>query len=291
MPQQTSLINVILLAAGGFFMFVCMDSTAKYLGTVMPVTQAIWGRFFFHLVSLIIFFLIFKPKVNLKKNFKLQIIRSILMVTATTFMFYSLQKFDLVDIYVVFFSAPLIVSLLSAYFLKDILSFKGIILMLLSFGSIIYSLGPSMKIFSIDLIFPIVPPICWALYQFFTKVVSTDNEPFASIFYTSILGAIIFTIFISFNWVPLEKDIYWFYLVILGVAGFVSHSLIIYAIQLSNLSFVTNFQYSQLIWSTIINFLIFGVPFDYNKIIGVIGIIIFGLLFIKTEGKKDKIKV
>ena len=83
MPQQTSLINVILLAAGGFFMFVCMDSTAKYLGTVMPVTQAIWGRFFFHLVSLIIFFLIFKPKVNLKKNFKVQIIRSILMVTAT----------------------------------------------------------------------------------------------------------------------------------------------------------------------------------------------------------------
>jgi drug/metabolite transporter (DMT)-like permease len=55
------------------------------------------------------------------------------MVTATTFMFYSLQKFDLVDIYVVFFSAPLIVSLLSAYFLKDILSFKGIMLMLSKF--------------------------------------------------------------------------------------------------------------------------------------------------------------
>ena len=286
-PQHTSLLNVILLAAGGFFMFVCMDSTAKYLGTVMPVTQAIWGRFFFHLISLIIFFLIFKPKVNLKKNFKVQIIRSTLMVTATTFMFYSLQKFDLVDIYVVFFTAPLIVSLLSAYFLKDILSPKGIALMLLSFGSIIYSLGPSMRIFTPDLIFPIVPPICWALYQFFTKVVSGDNDPFAAIFYTSILGAIIFSIFIFFNWVPLEKNIYWLYLTLLGVAGFVSHSLIIYAIQLSNLSFVTNFQYSQLVWSTIINFIIFGVPFDYNKIIGVIGIIIFGIMFIRTEGKTN----
>jgi drug/metabolite transporter (DMT)-like permease len=208
------------------------------------------------------------------------------MVTATTFMFYSLQKFDLVDIYVVFFTAPLIVSLLSAYFLKDILSTKGILLMLLSFGSIVYSLGPSMRIFSLDLIFPIVPPICWALYQFFTKVVSGDNDPFAAIFYTSILGAIIFSIFIFFNWVPLEKNIFWFYLVILGVAGFISHSLIIYAIQLSNLSFVTNFQYSQLVWSTIINFLIFGVPFDYNKIVGVIGIIVFGIMFIRTEGKK-----
>ena len=287
MHQKTSLINVILLAAGGFFLFVCMDSTAKYLGTVMPVTQAIWGRFFFHLISLIIFFLVFKPKVNLKKNFKIQIIRSILMVTATSFMFFSLQKFDLVDIYVVFFTAPLIVSLLSAYFLKDILSTKGILLMLLSFGSIVYSLGPSMKIFSLDLIFPIVPPICWALYQFFTKVVSGDNDPFAAIFYTSILGAIIFSVFIIFNWVPLEKNIFWFYLIILGTLGFISHSLIIYAIQLSNLSFVTNFQYSQLVWSTIINFLIFGVPFDYNKIVGVIGIIVFGILFIRTEGKKS----
>ena len=286
MPKQTPLFHVILLAAGGFFMFVCMDSTAKYLGTVMPITQAIWGRFFFHLVSLIAFFLIFKPKVNLKKNFKVQLIRSTLMVTATTFMFYSLQKFDLVDIYVIFFTAPLIVSLLSAYFLKDILTFKGIILMLLSFGSIIYSLGPSMKIFSFDLIFPIVPPICWALYQFFTKVVSNDNDPFAAIFYTSILGAIIFSIYIIFNWEPMEKNIYWVYLTFLGLAGFITHSLIIYAIQLSNLSFVTNFQYSQLIWSTIINFLIFGVPFDMNKIIGVIGIITFGILFIRTEGSK-----
>ena len=286
MPKQTPLFHVILLATGGFFMFVCMDSTAKYLGTVMPITQAIWGRFFFHLVSLIVFFLIIKPKVNLKKNFKVQLIRSTLMVTATTFMFYSLQKFDLVDIYVVFFTAPLIVSLLSAYFLKDILTFKGIILMLLSFGSIIYSLGPSMKIFSLDLIFPIVPPICWALYQFFTKVVSNDNDPFAAIFYTSILGAIIFSIYIIFNWEPMEKNIYWVYLIFLGLAGFISHSLIIYAIQLSNLSFITNFQYSQLIWSTIINFLIFGVPFDMNKIIGVIGIITFGILFIRTEGSK-----
>jgi drug/metabolite transporter (DMT)-like permease len=73
----------------------------------------------------------------------------------------------------------------------------------------------------------------------------------------------------------------------MGIAGFVSHFILIYAIQLSNLSFVTNFQYSQLLWSTIINFFIFGVPFDLNKIFGVIGIIVFGILFIRTEGKKN----
>ena len=289
--QKASLIKVIFLSASGFFLFVCMDSTAKYLGNVMPVTQAVWGRFFFHFVALCVYFVVFKPKLNLTRNFKIQIIRSLLMVTATFFMFNSLQRFDLVDIYVVFFSAPLIVSLLSAYFLKDILSPKGIILMLLSFGSIIYALGPSMKIFSPELIFPIVPPLCWALYQFFTKLISGNNEPFSAVFYTAVTGALIFTIYISFNWVPIENNIYWIGLVAMGIFGFISHFIIIYAIQLSNLSFLTNFQYSQLLWSTIINFLIFGVPADISKIIGLIGIIIFGVLFIRVEGTKRVKKI
>ena len=289
--QKASLIKVIFLSASGFFLFVCMDSTAKYLGSVMPVTQAVWGRFFFHFIALCVYFLLFKPKLNLTRNFKIQIIRSLLMVTATFFMFNSLQRFDLVDIYVVFFSAPLIVSLLSAYFLKDILSPKGIVLMLLSFGSIVYALGPSMKILSPELIFPIVPPLCWALYQFFTKLISGNNEPFSAVFYTAVTGALIFTIYISFNWMPIENNIYWIGLVAMGIFGFVSHFIIIYAIQLSNLSFVTNFQYSQLLWSTIINFLIFGVPADISKIIGLIGIIIFGVLFIRVEGSKKVKKI
>ena len=285
--NKSSLFKIILLSSSGFFMFVCMDSLAKFLGSVMPVTQAVWGRFFFHFIAMLIYFLIFKPKLNLTKNFKIQILRSLLMVTATFFMFNSLQRFDLVDIYVVFFSAPLIVAILSAYFLKDVLSLKGFLLMLLSFGSILYSLGPSMKVLSPELIFPLVPPLCWALYQFFTKLISGNNDPFAAVFYTAIIGTIVSSVYISFNWVPLEKNIYWIPLIIMGIAGFVSHFILIYAIQLSNLSFVTNFQYSQLLWSTIINFLIFGVPFDLNKIFGVIGIIVFGILFIRTEGKKN----
>jgi len=289
--KKPPLVKIILLSSTGFFMFVCMDSLAKYLGEVMPITQAVWGRFFFHFIALIIYFFIFRPKINLTKNFKVQILRSILMVTATFFMFNSLQRFDLVDIYVVFFSAPLIVAMLSAIFLKDVLTLKGLLLMVMSFGCIIFSLGPSMKVLSPELIFPLVPPICWALYQFFTKLISGNNDPFASIFYTAITGAIIFTIYVSLNWTPLEKNSYWLLLILLGLAGFISHFMLIYAIQLSNLSFVTNFQYSQLVWSTVINFIIFGVPIDINKIYGVIGIIIFGILFIRTEGKKKKIKV
>ena len=289
--QKIHLIKVIFLATTGFFILVCQDSTAKYLGTMMPLNQVIWGRFFFHFVMILILFAILKPKINLKNNFKINIIRSILMVFATFFFVHSLQKFDLVDIYVVFFSAPLIVSILSALFLKDVLSSKGVILMLLSFSCIIYSMSPSMKILSLDLIFPLIPPICWALYQFFTKFISGSNNPLVALFYAAVVGATTFTIYVIFKWTPIENGNLWVGLIFLGVLGFTSHLLIIFAIQLSNLSFVTNFQYSQLIWSTLINFYIFGVPFDFNKSIGVVGIIIFGILFIHTEGKKNNRRI
>ncbi len=287
--KNKSITKVIILSISGFFILVCQDSTAKYLGTLMPLNQVIWGRFFFHFVIIIILFSILKPKLNLKSNFKINIIRSILMVFATFFFIHSLQKFDLVDIYVVFFSAPLIVSMLTALFLKDILSSKGIILMLLSFGCIIYSMSPSMKVLSLDLIFPLVPPVCWALYQFFTKFISVNNDPLVALFYAAVVGAIVFSIYVMLDWTPIENKRLWVWLIFLGILGFTSHLLIIFAIQLSNLSFVTNFQYSQLIWSTLINFYIFGVPFDFNKTFGVIGIIVFGVLFVQAESRKKKI--
>ena len=287
--KNKSITKVIILSISGFFILVCQDSTAKYLGTLMPLNQVIWCRFFFHFVIILILFAILKPKLNLKSNFKINIIRSILMVFATFFFIHSLQKFDLVDIYVVFFSAPLIVSILTALFLKDILSSKGIILMLLSFGCIIYSMSPSMKVLSLDLIFPLVPPVCWALYQFFTKFISGNNDPLVALFYAAVVGAIVFSIYVMLDWTPIENKKLWIWLVFLGVLGFTSHLLIIFAIQLSNLSFVTNFQYSQLIWSTLINFYIFGVPFDFNKTFGVIGIIVFGVLFVQAESRKMKI--
>ena len=287
--KNKSITKVIILSISGFFILVCQDSTAKYLGTLMPLNQVIWGRFFFHFVIILILFAILKPKLSLKSNFKINIIRSILMVFATFFFIHSLQKFDLVDIYVVFFSAPLIVSILTALFLKDILSSKGIILMLLSFGCIIYSMSPSMKVLSLDLIFPLVPPVCWALYQFFTKFISGNNDPLVALFYAAVVGAIVFSIYVMLDWTPIENNSLWVWLIFLGVLGFTSHLLIIFAIQLSNLSFVTNFQYSQLIWSTLNNFYIFGVPFDFNKTFGVIGIIVFGVLFVQAESRKKKL--
>jgi len=277
---------IILLASSAYFMFVVMDSLAIHLTQSTNVDQLIWGRYFFHFLSMLIYFLIFKPKMDLKKNFKLQIARSSLLVCGTTLMFISLKHFNLVDIYVLFFAAPLILALLSAIFLKDNLSLVGWVLMILSFASIVFSIGPGMKVFTPKLIIPFAIPVFWACYQFLTKLISSNKEPFVAVFYSGLVGTIVFSLYTYINWVPLNSNLIWLQLFILGTAGFVAHLILVYAIQLSNLSFVANFQYSQLVWSSIISFLIFGTHIEISRIFGMIAIIVFGVLFIKFELSK-----
>ena len=289
MPKiKKSNFIVILLASTAYFMFVLMDTLAKHLTEIIKVDQLIWARYFFHFLSMLIYFLIFRPKMDLKRNFKLQIIRSSLLVLGTTLMFISLKFFNLVDIYILFFSAPLILALLSAIFLKDNLSAIGWILMVLSFVSITFALGPSMKIFRLQLIIPLLIPVFWAFYQYLTKIISASREPFVAVFYSGIVGSVIFSLYAYINWVPLNSNLIWFQLIILGTFGFIAHLVLVYAIQLSNLSFVANFQYSQLIWSSIVSFIIFGIPIELSRLFGIAAIIIFGVLFIKFELSKKK---
>ncbi|MBM5786993.1 MAG: DMT family transporter [Candidatus Fonsibacter sp.] len=277
---------VILLASTAYFTFVLMDSLAKHLTSIINIDQLIWGRYFFHFLSMLIFFLIFKPKLNLKKNFKLQILRSSLLVLGTLCMFVSLKYFNLVDIYILYFSSPLILALLSAFFLKDKLSGMGWILMILSFISIVWAIGPEMKTFSPQLLIPLSIPIVWAFYQYLTKIISVNREPFVAVFYSGIVGTVIFSLYTFVNWIPFNSYMVWLQLIVLGTFGFISHIVLVYAIQLSNLSFVANFQYSQLVWSSIVSFLIFGVPIEINRLFGMVAIIIFGVLFIKFELSK-----
>ena len=289
MPEiKKSNFIVTLLASTAYFMFVLMDTLAKHLTEIIKVDQLIWARYFFHFLSMLIYFLIFRPKMDLKRNFKLQIIRSSLLVLGTTFMFISLKFFNLVDIYILFFSAPLILALLSAIFLKDNLSAVGWILMVLSFVSIAFALGPNMKIFTPQLIIPFLIPVFWAFYQYLTKIISANKEPFVAVFYSGIVGSVIFSLYTYINWVPLNSNLIWFQLILLGTFGFISHLVLVYAIQLSNLSFVANFQYSQLIWSSLVSFIIFGIPIELSRLIGIAAIIIFGILFIKFELSKKK---
>ena len=276
---------LISISIFSYFLFVLMDSIAKYLSEYINTSQIVWGRYFFHMVLMVIIYFFMSKKINLTKNFSIQIMRSLCLVS-TTFMTYLAVKYnDLINFYIIFFTTPLFVSIFSYFFLKEKLSRFSIILIILSFITIIYALQPNESFLTIYIFLPLLTSIFFALYQLFTKIVSKDKEPFIALFYTGILGSIIFSVIVLFSWQPIQHSSTWIVLFFLGFIGYLSHFIFAFVLQSLDLSFITNFQYSQLIWASLINVYFFNDPLSTSKIIGIILIIFFGILFIQNRFK------
>ena len=281
MTKDRIIAGIFSLVA--FALFVVMDSISKFLADYCSVIQIVWGRYFFHILFMGLIFFFLKKKINFKKNVKIQLLRSIFLICATVLTYISVRYNELINFYIIFFSTPLIASFFSLIFLKEKISKLGFLLIFLSFASIIYSLEPTETFVTYVIVFPFLTAIAFALYQLFTKVVSKDREPFVALFYTSIIGSVIFSILAFIFWTPINSMMAWLILIILGFIGFLSHYLFAIALQTLNLYQVTNFQYTQLIWASLINYFIFGDIVGEKKIIGIFLIIIFGLIFINRE--------
>ena len=266
-----------------FALFVVMDSISKYLADYCSVIQIVWGRYFFHILFMGLIFFFLKKEINFKKNVKIQILRSIFLICATVLTYVSVRYNELINFYIIFFSTPLIASIFSLIFLRENVSKVGFLLIFLSFASIIFSLEPTETFVTYVIVFPFLTAIAFSLYQLFTKVVAKDREPFVALFYTSIIGSILFSILAFIFWTPINSIQIWLILICLGFIGFLSHYLFAIALQTLNLYQVTNFQYTQLIWASLINYFIFGDIVGEKKLIGIFLIIIFGLIFINRE--------
>jgi len=278
-------VFLISIAIFSYFLFVLMDSIAKYLSEYISTSQIIWGRYFFHMLPMLLIYLFTFKKINLTRNFSVQIIRSSCLVACTFLTYLAVKYNDLINFYIIFFTTPLFVSIFSYFFLKEKLSKFSIILIILSFITVIYALQPNETFVTIYIFLPLLTSIFFALYQLLTKIVLRDKEPFVALFYTGLLGSIIFSIIVLFNWQPILDSSIWFILFFLGFIGYLSHFIFAYVLQSLDLSFITNFQYSQLIWASLINVYFFNDPLSTSTIIGIILIVFFGVLFIQNQLK------
>ena len=283
MTQNKMLASLYTLIA--FALFVVMDSIGKYLADYCSVIQIVWGRYFFHILLMFLIFFFIKKKINFGKNIKIQILRSLLLICCTVLTYISVRYNELINFYIIFFSTPLIASFFSYIFLKEKVTKLGFGLIFLSFFTIVYSLDPSASFSTYLIIFPFLTAVAFSLYQLFTKIVAKDKEAFVALFYTSVIGSVLFSILAYLYWTPIESNKAWIILIFLGFIGFLSHYLFAVALQTFNLYYVTNFQYTQLIWASLINYFIFGDIVNERKIIGIVIIIILGLIFINREMK------
>ena len=266
----------ILLMIGAVFCFASMDATAKYLMKEIGPAQTIWARY---TVQAVIVTILILPKINVygRTNYpKLQFLRSVALMMATTLFFFAFSRLGLAEASAIFNISPVLITLGAFLFLREQIGPRRLIGIIVSLLGALIIIRPGTGVFSIYALLPLGAAIFYSTYSLATRFVGTDESPWTSLFYSAIFGAICYSIYIAFYWNPMSNNAI-LLTIIIGLFGTAGHICLIRALTLGEASLVAQFIYTNLLFTTTWGFVLFGNLPDFWTIVGALIIVAAGI--------------
>ena len=266
----------ILLMIGAVFCFASMDATAKYLMKEIGPAQTIWARY---TVQAVIVTVLILPKINVygRTNYpKLQFLRSVALMMATTLFFFAFSRLGLAEASAIFNISPVLITLGAFLFLREQIGPKRLIGIIVSLLGALIIIRPGTGVFTIYALLPLGAAIFYSTYSLATRFVGTDESPWTSLFYSAIFGAICYSIYIAFYWNPMSSNAI-LLTIIIGLFGTAGHICLIRALTLGEASLVAPFIYINLLFTTTWGFVLFGNLPDFWTIVGALIIVAAGI--------------
>ena len=266
----------ILLMIGAVFCFASMDATAKYLMKEIGPAQTIWARY---TVQAVIVTVLILPKINVygRTNYpKLQFLRSVALMMATTLFFFAFSRLGLAEASAIFNISPVLITLGAFLFLREQIGPRRLIGIIVSLLGALIIIRPGTGVFSIYALLPLGAAIFYSTYSLATRFVGTDESPWTSLFYSALFGAICYSIYIAFYWNPMSNNAI-LLTIIIGLFGTAGHICLIRALTLGEASLVAPFIYTNLLFTTTWGFVLFGNLPDFWTIVGALIIVAAGI--------------
>jgi drug/metabolite transporter (DMT)-like permease len=232
----------------------------KYTLGFYPLMEANWGRFFFATVFAALVAGRRLPEIAKSKLPQWQFVRSSMLAITTVVFNAAIMGVPLPTGTTIMFLTPVIVTLLSSLLLAETVGWRRWTSIGVGFlGAVIVAAGNEFtgKTNSWSVILLLIAALTNASYHTVTRKLRGDN-PLTTLLYAAALGAIITTLLLPFSdWVwPTPAG--WGLLVMAGGFGCLGHLFLIRAYSSAPASVVAPFSYSQLIWSTITGYLVWG---------------------------------
>ena len=276
-------MKAIVLNASAWMIVPVMDAFAKHLSSSMDVLQITWGRYFFTLIFTLSLMLIFyrKSLVWTKKPF-LQLIRGLIFVFSTYLFFYAISEISLPKALTLAFVAPICVTALSPFFLKEQVGIKRWLAVFLGFFGTLVVIRPGLIEFNLATFAALGCGICYGFYLIITKKLSSSDNPLLTLLLSGIVGTIIISPFLPSIWInPTSNQ--WILLVLIGLIASVAHLLLILSLKYADASKLAPLGYTEIITNIIISYYFFNELPDNWTYLGLFIIVISGLYVSKRE--------
>jgi len=271
---------IYILGTFAFFLFTIADTIVKLIGDLYKDTVIFSIASFSALIPVCIYLFYRQSLTEIKtKNFKLHIIRGILMTLTYYFIVKGIILLPLSIAYPIILSAPVLLSVLGIIILKESVSFSKIFSLVLAMAAVFIVSGFSLSEgFDVQgVIFLVLGVIAVACLDFSVRVFGKDERTMALTFYSMLFSGSIFLIF-SLNHFGniLFKD--FLMMISAGLIDGVAMMILIYSLRRIEASFFSITHYSQIIFGIIISIFIFNHYPSSIELLGSVMIIISGYL-------------
>ncbi|AMD00058.1 DMT family transporter [Halomonas chromatireducens] len=269
MPSPTATTSTVdrplrgiafILGAG--LLFTLLDTGVKWLTQSYSPVQVVWARYAGHMLVLGGYLLMLgwprcRAIMASVESLPGQLVRGLLLLAASTFAFLAFRELPLLQVYVINFSSPLLVTLLAIPLLKERVTLASGGAVVVGFIGVVIAVGPLDWRAQPAALLPFGMAFCFALYQLATRRFGRNDHPLASLFYAGLAGALASSLIVPFFWTPIAAGHIPLFLLV-GALGAVSQLMLILAMRCAPASLVSPFLYLQIVWATLSGYLVFG---------------------------------
>lgn len=273
----------IVLMLTGIAGFAVMDATIKWLTADYPVAQIVALRSWFGLPLLCMFALRGGGPAMLKTRRPMVHVGRYLLVFGLSFSFFwALSQMKLVDAIAITFAAPIFITALSVPLLKESVGWHRWMAISIGFCGVLIMLRPGVGVFQWAGVVVIASVLFYSLLMITTRAYKATEQTAALMLYPQLGMSLTGIIIVPFFWVtPNLGDLGLFALA--GMFGSVGVMCLTHAFRLGPAAVISPFEYSALIWATLIGYLVWGELPDVFTLVGAIIVVSSGLYIIYRE--------
>jgi drug/metabolite transporter (DMT)-like permease len=253
------------------FAFCFVAIGVKQVNTNINPFQIIFFRAFIGLISLMIIL----PKtiiVGSFSNIKQHLFRNVFHLVAQYGWVVGIVYLSLAEVTVIEFTTPIWILVLASIFLKEKITTKKSISIVLGFIGILIIMKPSIEVINYNSIIVLFSAICFAITHTVTKkIVKTDSaSDVVFIMCLTQLPISFACAYSNWNW-PNSTDYFW--LILIGLSGICAHFSMAKAMKQVDISSLIPLDYFRLPILILAGLFLYNETFDTTIIIG--GALIF----------------
>jgi drug/metabolite transporter (DMT)-like permease len=268
----------ILLLLAATATFACLDNLGKWLMQTYPVGMVVWARYLLHTLIMIAFL---APRLGMSlirtKALPMQILRALVLIASSLMFFWGLSKMPIAECTAISFMSPLLLTVLSIWFLKERVRPSAWIAVVAGFIGVLLIVRPGGELFTPVVILPLITALLFATYQLLTRKMAGIDPALTTLFWGALVGTVLTSFFVSLFWQAPQSGFHILLFVMTGVLGALGHFFLISAFERAPASTLAPFLYAQIAFSSGVGYLVFDAFPDGWALVGILIIIASGI--------------